>query len=162
MDNDEVTGVLDLAVGGKLWLEETFLLPPAVPSRLNSDWIVCLEVRVFKRSNALLLADRGILDIFGQRFLLRLLLLCLLLLGRIGSNLSSLRLFSLELGGLFGLLSFLFHYMIVSDYRIPGEEKTGWRTQKTHTPSPTSLWELQEPQRPLELRRHQRRGHGNQ
>lgn len=44
--DDEATSILDLAILLELGLEETLLLPPAVPGRLDGDGVVGLEMGV--------------------------------------------------------------------------------------------------------------------
>ena len=66
VNDDERSGILDLAILLELGLEEALLLPPAIPGRLDGDRVVRLEVGVFERSDALLLTLGGILDVFGN------------------------------------------------------------------------------------------------
>ena len=117
VDDNETTLILDGAVGLELGLEEAFLLPPAIPSRLDGNGVVGLEMGVVERSNSLLLSLGGVLDVFGERFLLG-----LLFLGRLRGGRGSLYLLGLELGLLLGLLSLLFYYIIVLDGSAVEEE----------------------------------------
>lgn len=108
VNNDEASRILDSAIGLEFGLEQTLLLPPAVPRRLDSNGVVGLEMGVVERSDTLLFAFGGIFDVLGQRLLLGLLLLDLLLLGGFRGG-RDLCLLGVELGLLLGLLSLLFH-----------------------------------------------------
>jgi hypothetical protein len=119
VDNDEFALILDLAVRGELGLTEAGLVPPVIPRRLDSDGIVGFEMGVVERSNALLLSNRSLLDIWGKNFL-GLLLLDLLLLDGLRGGLCFLCLLCLEFGGLLGLFALLLHYTQLSgDCRKP-------------------------------------------
>lgn len=116
MDNDEAALVQDSAVRLQLGLEVALLIPPLIPSRLDSDGTVGLVVGVVERLEDLLLTLGGVLDVLGERLLLLLGGLGLLFLGLLGGG-SALGLglgFLLELGLLGGLLALLFDYRCVS------------------------------------------------
>ncbi len=117
MDNDEAALVFDVAIGFELGLEVTLLLPPGVPCRLDGNRVICLEVGVFERSDALLLAGGCVFDVGGDLGFVCLFLFGLFLLigGCIGGLNSGLGLFRFELRSLFGLFAVLFYCKVVNE-----------------------------------------------
>jgi hypothetical protein len=98
--------VLNSAVGLALGHEEFSLLLLLVLCALDGDGVLGLEVGIVKRFELLLLADRGVFDVLGQRLLLFLPLAGSLLRLRLGLGLSLLRQFCI----LLGLLALSFDY----------------------------------------------------
>lgn len=112
-DNDcEVAFILDGAIGLELRLEEAFLLPPLVPCALDGDGVVGLELGIVEGLESLLLADRGIFDVLGQRLLdgLRGLLLLRLASSLLGLCLGLGLLLLSKFGVLLGLLALPLYY----------------------------------------------------